>query len=260
MSTNNTLSEKSNTYIFSKKEICYYKMIDKFFRECTENQINKMLDIINKESDISLRILDWFVTRYSKKRIDIDLGTSDVFDVHISYKAQLKSYKKTYFDPFRRRKKFYYNYDKVNNKKNVYTTLGQLNFFRWAISNNIIDYVEKNLNQLTKAMNSSNKEDKNKKKNKSSEEDTDSDISSDESIDESNTNNDENDNISNSSKSDKSIKSNKSDNKTILNNNDDKNKTKTKTKTVNVKNNKKIHISASENRLDDEIQIILNFD
>lgn len=56
------------TNLFTKKETCYYKMIDKFFKDCTDDQITKMLEIINKESEISLRILDWFVTRYAKKK------------------------------------------------------------------------------------------------------------------------------------------------------------------------------------------------
>ena len=69
-----------------------------------------MIDIINGKSEISLRILDWFVTRYSNKyKITIDMGDEeDIFNVHISYKAQLKSYKKKYFDPFRRKKKFFF--------------------------------------------------------------------------------------------------------------------------------------------------------
>jgi hypothetical protein len=248
MSINEILHEKSKSNIFTKKEICYYIMIDKFFNECTDNQIKKMLDIINKESEISLRILDWFVTRYSKKRIDLDIGScDDIFDVHISYKAQLKSYKKTYFDPFRRRKKFFYNYDKKNQKKNVYTTLGQLNFFRWAISNNIIEYVEKNLSQLTKAMNSSNKEDKKKKNSDKSESENDDDSYDDN--DNKNTNDEHIYESSNSSKSINSSESSKS-HKTI------KNKLK---KTINIKN-KKINISASEDILDNEVQIIINFD
>ena len=139
---------------FTNKELMHYKMIEKFFKNCMSNDIKKMVDIINSTSGISLRVLDWFVTRYSKKRIDFDnTSTSEVFDVHISYKAQLKSYKKRYFDPFRRRKKFYFYYDNSDKSKKLYTTLGQLNFFKWAISNNIISFVEKNINQVKKKMN-----------------------------------------------------------------------------------------------------------
>jgi hypothetical protein len=266
----NDRKQKNNiTNLFTKKESCYYKMIDKFFKDCTDEQITKMLGIINKESEISLRILDWFVTRYSKKRIDFDLGVEEVFDVYISYKAQLKSYKKTYFDPFRRRKKFYYCYDKHNNKKQIYTTIGQLNFFRWAITNNIIDYVEKNLISLTKAMNSANKEDKKKKKYKnSSEEDSDNNdnIDDDDNDDDDNDDNDDNDNNDNddnesnndNNDNDNDINKNLNDHVLSPKNINDNDKKKNK-KIMRVKN-KKINITASENTIDDEIQIVLNFD
>ena len=153
--------------IFTKKEICRYKMIDKFFSNRAEKDIQKMIDIINGKSDISLRILDWFVTKYSRKNIDCGISTSyEKFDVRISYKAQLKTFKKRYFDPFRRRKKFKYCIVTDKFQISVRTTLGQLNFFKWALSNNIIEYVEKNLAKITKAMNISNKEDKKRKKSK----------------------------------------------------------------------------------------------
>jgi hypothetical protein len=155
--------------VLSKKELYYFKMVDRYFKQCTSSNIKKMLNIINGDSEISLRILDWFVTRYSNKyKITINNGNDDdnIFNVHISYKAQLKSYKKKYFDPFRRRKKFVYKYSTPDFKKSIYTTIGQLNFFRWAINNKIIDYVEKYFNNIIKAMNKSNKDDKKKKKDK----------------------------------------------------------------------------------------------
>ena len=168
MTETSSASSINETYLetfFSKKEFCFYKMIKKFFECCNKNDILKMIDIIEKKSDTSLRVLDWFVTKYSKKRIDELTKNNDGFDVRISYKAQLKAYKKHYFDPFRRRQnsqRFKYFYDKTSDEY-LYTTLGQLNFFKWAISNNIIDYVEKNINQINIAMNLSNKADKKRK-------------------------------------------------------------------------------------------------
>lgn len=164
---------------FSKKELCYYKMIDKFFKNCPQDKIIKMLNIIEGESEISLRILDWFVTKYSKRGIDF-IKNDDIFDVHINYKAQLKSYKKRYFDPFKRKKKFNYKYVINGQEKILFTTIGQLNFFRWAINNDIIDFIEKYLPQITKAMNLSNKEDK---KKKNSDDSTNSDDLSNDSTD-----------------------------------------------------------------------------
>ncbi len=158
----------------SKKETYYYKIIDKFYKTLNPQKVNLMIDIIEGRSAISLRLLDWFVTRYSNKhkvrytRIEKDnndkfeQSIDDGFNVHISYKAQLKSYKKRYFDPFRRRKKFKYFFDK---QKNIYlcTTIGQLNFFKWAFNNYVIEYVMSKYKTITKAMGASNKLDKTRK-------------------------------------------------------------------------------------------------
>lgn len=178
----NSISDEDNSYsddskipeedlnfnpitFFKSKELCFYKMLDKFYKNCNHNYINKMIDIINSQSNISLRILDWFVTRYSKTIVT----DNDKCDIHISYKSQLKSYKKIYFDPFRRRKKFFYHFNINNLDKKIYTTLGQLNFFMWAINNNIIDYVENNFDTVISEMNNSNKEDKKRKEKKKKE-------------------------------------------------------------------------------------------
>lgn len=159
---------------FNKIELCHYKIIDNFFKECNKNNpedIIKMIDIIEGKSDISLRILDWFVTKYSKKKINQNgnIKNVDAFDVKISYKAQLKTYKKRYFDPFRRKKKFFYPCEEDDfiiydgEKKYIFTTLGQLNFFKWALSNNIVSYVEENLKFIIGEMNLYNKDEKCKK-------------------------------------------------------------------------------------------------
>jgi len=67
----------------------------------------------------------------------------------MSYKSQLKSYSKKYFDPFCRRNRINFN--------QISTTLGQLNFFKWASSNGIIDYVIDNYNHIEDDMNQSMK-------------------------------------------------------------------------------------------------------
>jgi hypothetical protein len=149
---------------FNKREIYFYNMIDKFYRHCDTKNIIRMIDVVNGVSPISLRILDWFVTRYSNKNKILITVDGVVIDVHISYKAQLKSYKKKYFDPFKRREKFDYCFKEIG--KSIHTTIGQLNFFRWAIENGIINYVENNYDVISKEMNISNKDDKKRKKEK----------------------------------------------------------------------------------------------
>lgn len=154
----------------NQRQFRYFKMIDQFFRKCDRPAVEKMVKIINKdkrEGDcISLRVLEWVVTKFSKKNVDINIDDKEYFSINIMYKAQLKSYKKSNFDPFRRDRKFMYNYDRKDPTKQVITTLGQLNFFKWAISNKIIECVERHYETIIDAMNKYNKLDKIKKKKK----------------------------------------------------------------------------------------------
>lgn len=168
--TNSVIEEEEEEVLdakhtkFTSKETLYYKMIDRFFRGLTIEDKQKMMDVIDGQSKVSLRLLDWFVTRYANKyKTTYNLMNGERFNVHISYKAQLKSYKKRYFDPFRRRKKFVYGYDQKDSKKTLCTTIGQLNFFRWAFLSDVIKYVENHYAVILKAMVKSNKDDKVKK-------------------------------------------------------------------------------------------------
>ena len=70
----------------------------------------------------------------------------------MEYKAQLKAYSKKNFDPFQRRDRILFIY---NENKELCTTVGQLNFFRWAIENKIIDYIENNIDEIQADMNES---------------------------------------------------------------------------------------------------------
>lgn len=151
------------TFFKTPKQLCYFKMINSFFKKCPIEIINKMVDIINLESVISLRVLEWVVTKSGKKTVNIKIRDNDYYSVNIMYKAQLKTYKKKNFDPFRRDRKFYYEYDRNDSTKKVLTTLGQLNFFKWAIQNGILECVEKNYDEINTAMIKYNKEEKVKK-------------------------------------------------------------------------------------------------
>ena len=61
-----------------------------------DNNLEKMLNIINGKSKISLRIVDWFVTNYSKKNyIVYDILKNNInnrFKVYNNYKLNLKAY------------------------------------------------------------------------------------------------------------------------------------------------------------------------
>ena len=130
------------------------------------NSFSKMLNIINGSSTISLRIIDWFTTNYSKKYFITYINNNKRFNVYNDYKLQLKAYSKKRFDPFCRWDRISIPYNNVE----IMTTIGQLNFFKWAIQNKIIEYIETHITDIEHDMNNrnsnakSNKQDSRKKR------------------------------------------------------------------------------------------------
>ena len=126
------------------------------------SNLDKMLGIINGESNVSLRIVDWFVTNYAKKyytTYDIEEQGNKRFKVYIDYKLKLKAYSKKRFDPFCRWERISIPY---KDNTVVQTTIGQLNFFKWALDNKIVDYITTNFSKIEKDMNSRNSTSKRK--------------------------------------------------------------------------------------------------
>ena len=126
------------------------------FYKNSEN-IDLMLNIITGVSKISLRIVDWFATNYAKKNYtyyDVCVNNSvKRFKVYFDYKLKLKAYSKKRFDPFCR-------WDRISipykNGDFIETTIGQLNFFKWAIENKVLDYIKDNYDIIEKDMNNRN--------------------------------------------------------------------------------------------------------
>lgn len=123
--------------------------------------MERMIKIINGESMISLRIIDWFSTNYAKKFYTVFQleGTERRFKVYNDYKLKLKAYSKRRFDPFCRWDRISVPYKE---NTHIQTTIGQLNFFKWAIENNVIDYISHNYQSIEKDMNSRNSTAKNR--------------------------------------------------------------------------------------------------
>ena len=139
--------------ISSKKDLLMQSLIS-FFTNRTN--LDQVVPIISGHSHISLRILDWFVTNYSKKNnIHYQITVNNKiknFIVYLDYKAQLKAYSKKQFDPFCRRERISFIDHDMNE---LITTVGQLNFFRWAIENNILEYIIENYDVIESDMNNS---------------------------------------------------------------------------------------------------------
>lgn len=128
--------------------------LSKFYLD--EKNINILIPIVNGLSKISLRVLDWFVTNFCKKHNTVIHYQRDSkaqkLIVHLDYKNQLKAYSKKQFDPFCRRERINFIYGKGNE---LLTTVGQLNFFRWAIEHHVLDYINDNLEIIEADMNNS---------------------------------------------------------------------------------------------------------
>jgi len=127
---------------------------------------NYNIELINNilliKNDFSIRLIDYFITKYSKiNKINYYIDNS-LFNVFISYKQQLKIYQKKYFDPCSRGNRIPFFF---NNGTNIITTLGQLNFFKWFIEKNLYSYILNNYLIIENSMNINNKEIKEIKKN-----------------------------------------------------------------------------------------------
>jgi hypothetical protein len=129
-----------------------------------DDNLPRMLKIITGESKISLRIVDWFATNYAKKNYTLYAITNSTgehirFKVYFDYKLKLKAYSKMRFDPFCRWERISIPY---KDETCIETTIGQLNFFKWAIENKVINYIEENYDTIEKDMNSRNSTSKRK--------------------------------------------------------------------------------------------------
>lgn len=118
-------------------------------------EIDKVLTYLTGDAPLSLRIIDWFVTKYSRKNfVRYQLNGQD-FLVYLSYKGQLKAYSKQYFDPNCRRERIMF---KIPGQEQFMTTIGKLNFFRWALESKILDYIEAHEEEIRTGYNSYLKE------------------------------------------------------------------------------------------------------
>jgi len=142
----------------SSQENIIFKSLSSFFEN--KNIINNFIPIVNSESKISIRLIDYFVTKYSKNNKIIykivENNISTLFNVYTSYKQQLKIYQKRYFDPFSRGERIPFFIDNTC----IITTIGQLNFFKWFISKDIYQYIKTYQEIIENDMNKKKKHEK----------------------------------------------------------------------------------------------------
>ena len=161
-------SEVRRESIMDKQELLLISL-KKFYSEDSNKQL--ILPIVKQQTSISLRLLDWLVTNYAKQNDINYMITSNNnpknFSIWLDYKNQLKAYSKRTFDPFCRRKRLFYNIltnETINletkddikrysdREDGFVTTVGQLNFFRWALVHRVVDYAFDNIKKIESDM------------------------------------------------------------------------------------------------------------
>jgi hypothetical protein len=134
------------SYNITEKEKIVSKELVRFYDKA---KIEKIKPIINQEHDISLRLIDWTLTNYAKKKcIKYKLSSGRIIDVFESYKNYMTSYKRNIlFDLFRRGKcsKVIYG----NGKDDfIISGIKQLNSFRCVLEIELIEYIIKNKEKI----------------------------------------------------------------------------------------------------------------
>lgn len=113
--------------------------LTRFFSD--QQNAEQLHDVLSHRKGISLRNLEWFVTNYAKTRHVTYTGPNGkIFTVHVAYKSSLDGYSKKLFDPFCRTERIEF--------QGLTTTVAQLNFIRWCITNGIIAYLINNKTSL----------------------------------------------------------------------------------------------------------------
>lgn len=137
------MEEKSDILLESLRE---------FYKE--PYNANYFIDLLENPDGLSLRMLDWFVTDYAKdKQVIYKKKNGKQFFVHVGYKSGLKGFQKKFFDPFCRTQRI----EMEIGGKEITTTIAQLNFVKWCIQNQVIDYISENRQDLQEKMKTKNK-------------------------------------------------------------------------------------------------------
>jgi len=151
------LERRAVTFKNQKRVLCKQDQVVLWLQEfyTIPGNLEKLLSILQGNSEISLRLVDYFVTNYAKKMNTSFTKENRHFLVYFNYKRELNAYSKRLFDPFCRRERIQFE---ARGQTPFVTTVGQLNFFRWFIEKEIYDYVLANRETIEKDMNNTLKE------------------------------------------------------------------------------------------------------
>lgn len=134
----------------TQRQLSILRRIMPFYTDVIISEV--LIPLINQESGISLRALDWLVTNYSKKHnIVCRTKQGSLFNIYHGYKVALSHFRRRNFDPFRRRNRIVV---RIGSTRSCESTVGQCNFLHWAYTNGVLSYAIENSKDIENDMNS----------------------------------------------------------------------------------------------------------
>lgn len=143
----------TTTSIENKQSLLTSKLME-FYED--PKHFEQLQPVLAQSTEVSLRLIDYLVTNYAKKRnvsLTVDRGGVDeTINLFLDYKAHLKSYSKRSFDPFCRRERILTTFSADPEQKKYITTAAQLNFFKWAIASGVLVFCRDNAADIEQDM------------------------------------------------------------------------------------------------------------
>ena len=143
----------------------HVQLLSELSRYYTEPVLRSTIIPYVEEKSLSLRLLDWTCTNYSKSKgvkyvvEHEESGEKEVVYLHSLYKTYLKIFKRRLFDVFRRKKLIYFFLERDGggepSSSLCSTTVGQLNYFKWAVRYKVPEYTQAHRGEIEKHMNES---------------------------------------------------------------------------------------------------------
>lgn len=146
----NHVDSGSNSFdepLSKKDEVLLNSVLQWYNQE--ESRVEMFSDIVNHKNGLSLRIIDWLITNFSKS-FSVAIESDGLpRNLRRDYHKNLSAHNKKNFDPFARRRRI--NIVLFGNEERV-STIGQLNFFRWFLSKNLCGFLLENKSVIEKHM------------------------------------------------------------------------------------------------------------
>lgn len=145
--------------IETQKESLKKKLL-KYYSD--QNKLEIVSKLVNESTyegkKMSLRLIEWGISNYAKQhyvvynleQLNVKGVTETVrFKLNDNYTTKLNGYHKHFFDPCCREERITIPYGENTFME---TTLGQLNFFHWAIENKVLDFIKENYDDISEDM------------------------------------------------------------------------------------------------------------